>query len=191
MTGRALAERHRREPERHVLVPAASFGRHMLATRTRRDRQHRIDVRISSSTEPQEQSYYNASKAAVHHLTQARSLPEWARVWRASERGGADLYRHPAHSFDTVKGAARCKKIWIDTTRRWSGWAKLEEIASVVHFLASDAASLLTGCDRARRRRLHLLVRSYAYCRPSNTCPVSRIVSAQGKTVQIFGKSVG
>ena len=45
---------------------------------------------------PQPQSFYNASKAAVHHLTRSLAA-EWGAARRAGQRGGADLYRHAAH----------------------------------------------------------------------------------------------
>jgi NAD(P)-dependent dehydrogenase (short-subunit alcohol dehydrogenase family) len=117
-----------------------SFGKRMIA------RKSGAIVNIGSMSGyivnwPQKQSYYNASKAAVHHLTRSLAT-EWAE-YGVRVNAVAPTYIDTA-LLDTVKGAAELKKIWIsDTPMQRLG--KPEEIASVVHFLASDASSLLTG----------------------------------------------
>ena len=117
-----------------------SFGKRMIARRSG------SIVNIGSMSGyivnwPQKQSYYNASKAAVHHLTRSLAT-EWAE-YGVRVNAVAPTYIDTA-LLDTVEGAAELKKIWInDTPMKRLG--KPEEIASVVHFLASDAASLLTG----------------------------------------------
>jgi NAD(P)-dependent dehydrogenase (short-subunit alcohol dehydrogenase family) len=90
---------------------------------------------------PQEQANYNASKAAVHHLT--RSL---AAEWGA--RGVRVNAVAPTY-IDTEMN----KYVYEDEEmyRHWVGGTPMsrlggvDEVASVVLFLASEAASLMTG----------------------------------------------
>ena len=90
---------------------------------------------------PQEQANYNASKAAVHHLT--RSL---AAEWGA--RGVRVNAVAPTY-IDTEMN----KYVYDDPEmyRHWVGGTPMnrlgrtDEVASVILFLASDASSLMTG----------------------------------------------
>ena len=71
-----------------------SFGRRML----RRAAGSIVNIGSMSGfivNKPQPQSFYNASKAAVHHLTRSLAA-EWAARGRAGQCGGAHLYRNPA-----------------------------------------------------------------------------------------------
>lgn len=93
------------------------------------------------SNRPQKQSYYNASKAAVHQLTSSIAA-EWAdRNVRVNAVAPTYIetemtsYRHDNDGMIEV---------WLrDTPMHRMG--RPDEIASVVHFLASDASSLMTG----------------------------------------------
>jgi NAD(P)-dependent dehydrogenase (short-subunit alcohol dehydrogenase family) len=90
---------------------------------------------------PQEQVNYNASKAGVHHLTRSLAA-EWAsRGVRvncvAPTYIETDLTRDVAKQTDISKH-------WIDGTPM-GRMGQPSEIASVILFLASDAASLMTG----------------------------------------------
>jgi NAD(P)-dependent dehydrogenase (short-subunit alcohol dehydrogenase family) len=90
---------------------------------------------------PQKQSYYNASKAAVHHLTRSLAT-EWA-PYGVRVNAVAPTYIDTPMVW-TVEGVEEMMKDWLrDTPMGRLG--RPDEIASVVHFLASDAASLLTG----------------------------------------------
>lgn len=89
---------------------------------------------------PQKQCYYNASKAAVHQLTQSLAT-EWA------DRGVRVNAVAPTYIETPLTGGAAEAGL-LDHWLRDTPMGRLgqpDEIASVVHFLASDAASLMTG----------------------------------------------
>jgi NAD(P)-dependent dehydrogenase (short-subunit alcohol dehydrogenase family) len=90
---------------------------------------------------PQEQANYNASKAAVHHLTRSLAA-EWApRGVRVN--CVAPTYIETDLTRDVAK-QPEIRKHWIEATPM-ARMGQPSEIASVILFLASDAASLMTG----------------------------------------------
>jgi NAD(P)-dependent dehydrogenase (short-subunit alcohol dehydrogenase family) len=116
------------------------FGRHMIK------RKSGSIVNIGSMSgfivnRPQKQAYYNASKAAVHHLTKSLAA-EWAEYGvRVNAVAPTYIDTPLVHS---VKGLDKLMPDWLrDTPMGRLG--RTDEIASVVAFLASDAASLMTG----------------------------------------------
>ncbi len=117
-----------------------AFGRHMLKAGSG------SIVNIGSmsgiiSNRPQKQTYYNAAKAAVHQMSSSLAA-EWAdRGVRVNAVAPTyietemTMYRHDNDGMIDV---------WMrDTPMHRMG--RPDEIASVVHFLASDASSLVTG----------------------------------------------
>lgn len=117
-----------------------SFGRHMLAAGSG------SIVNIGSMSgfivnKPQEQAFYNASKAAVHHLTKSLAAEWGARGVRVN--AVAPTYINtPLNAF--VLKRPEMYEAWISGTPM-ARMGEVHEIASVVLFLATDAASLMTG----------------------------------------------
>ena len=117
-----------------------AFGKHMLAAKKG------AIVNIGSMSgfivnKPQPQAYYNASKAAVHHLTKSLAA-EWAPRGVRVNAVAPTYIETPLTAF-----AMQNKEMfsaWIEGTPM-ARLGQVEEIASVVLFLASDASSLLTG----------------------------------------------
>lgn len=90
---------------------------------------------------PQEQAQYNASKAAVHHLTRSLAAEWGGRGVRVN--AVAPTYIETALT-SFVTEDPEMMKHWVGGTPM-NRMGRTDEIASTVLFLASDAASLLTG----------------------------------------------
>jgi NAD(P)-dependent dehydrogenase (short-subunit alcohol dehydrogenase family) len=117
-----------------------AFGKHMLQAKAG------TIVNVGSMSgfivnKPQEQCYYNASKAAVHHLTKSLAAEWGARGVRVNAVAPTYI-ETPLNAF--VKSNPKMYDAWIGGTPM-GRMGQVEEIASVVLFLASDAASLMTG----------------------------------------------
>ena len=118
-----------------------TFGKQMLATGKG------AIVNIGSisgfiSNKPQPQAFYNASKAAVHHLTKSLAA-EWAMRGVRVNAVAPSYIETPLTAFG-MKEQPEMYAVWREMTPM-GRVGQPEEIASVVHFLSTDAASFMTG----------------------------------------------
>ena len=117
-----------------------SFGKQMLA----HGKGSIVNIGSMSGfivNKPQPQSFYNASKAAVHHLTKSLACEWGARGVRVNAVAPTYI-ETPLTKFGMENKAMA--DVWLEMTPM-GRVGQPEEIASTVLFLASDAASLLTG----------------------------------------------
>jgi NAD(P)-dependent dehydrogenase (short-subunit alcohol dehydrogenase family) len=119
---------------------ARAFGRHMLA----KGRGSIVNLGSMSGTivnRPQPQTAYNVSKAAVHHLTRCLAV-EWAPKG-VRVNAVAPTYIETPMVTSNPRAQALLEGWLRDTPMGRMG--QVDEVASAVLFLASDAASLVTG----------------------------------------------
>jgi NAD(P)-dependent dehydrogenase (short-subunit alcohol dehydrogenase family) len=123
-----------------VFFCCRSFGKHMTAAR----RGSIVNIGSMSGiivNKPQPQAPYNASKAGVHMLTKSLAC-EWASL---GVRVNAVAPGYIATEMTSVgRSNAEWYRCWTDMTPM-GRCGEPSEVASVVLFLASDAASYVTG----------------------------------------------
>ena len=123
-----------------VFACCRAFGRGML----QRGRGSSVKVGSMSAlivNRPQEQANYNASKAAVHHLTRSLAA-EWAGRGVRVNAVAPTYIETEMNRY--VYDDPEMYRHWIGGTPM-GRMGRPEEVASVVLFLAGDAASLMTG----------------------------------------------
>ncbi len=117
-----------------------AFGRPMLAA----GRGSIVNVGSMSGfivNKPQAQASYNASKAGLHHLTKSLAAEWGARGVRVNAVA-------PTYVNTPLTARDKANKAMFDVWMEGTPMARMgepDEIAAVVLFLASDAASLMTG----------------------------------------------
>ena len=117
-----------------------AFGRLMLAA----GRGSIVNIGSMSGiivNKPQSQASYNASKAGLHHLTKSLAAEWGARGVRVNAVA-------PTYVNTPLTARDKANKAMFDVWMEGTPMARMgepDEIAAVVLFLASDAASLMTG----------------------------------------------
>jgi NAD(P)-dependent dehydrogenase (short-subunit alcohol dehydrogenase family) len=124
-----------------VFYMAAAFAKKLIALRRPGSIINTASMSGTIVNVPQEQASYNASKAAVVHLTKSLAV-EWAR------HNIRVNCISPGYIFTEMTAHVRedWQEIWKKATP-FGRMGKPEELAGAVVYLAGDCASFTSGCD--------------------------------------------
>lgn len=117
-----------------------AFGAHMVKAK----RGSIVNLGSMSGTianRPQPQTPYNVSKAAVHHMTRSMAA-EWAQYNVRVNAVAPTYIETPMVSANPLN--AERLPLWLNDTPM-GRMGQADEVAAAILFLASDAASLITG----------------------------------------------
>ena len=124
-----------------VFYMAQAFAKKLIGQKTGGSIINTASMSAGIVNIPQQQASYNASKAAVVHLTKSLAV-EWA------ELGIRVNSISPGYTATELIGSV--SKDWIDewvAGTPFKRMGKPEELSGAVIYLASDSASFTSGCD--------------------------------------------
>lgn len=119
---------------------AQAVGRHMIASKNGGSIIFIASMSGSIVNYPQEQSCYNASKAAVVQLTKSLAA-EWARH---KIRVNAISPGYMDTALNRVPALEAQKRIWVDNTPQ-KRLGAVDDLNCLAVYLSSDASSYMTG----------------------------------------------
>ena len=124
-----------------VFYMAQAFAKKLIRQKTGGSIINTASMSASIVNIPQQQASYNASKAAVVHLTKSLAV-EWAKY---------DIRVNsisPGYTATDLIGSVPKDRVdeWIANTP-YKRMGKPEELSGAVIYLASDSASFTSGCD--------------------------------------------
>jgi len=124
-----------------VFYVAVAFAKKLIAMGRQGSIINTASMSASIVNFPQEQASYNASKAAVVHLTKSLAL-EWVK------HGIRVNCISPGYIFTDLTSGTRADWIeeWVARTP-YKRMGKIEELSGAVIYLASDCAAFTSGCE--------------------------------------------
>lgn len=124
-----------------VFYVAQAFAKYLVAHNKKGNIVNTASMSATIVNIPQQQASYNASKAAVKHLTKSLAI-EWA------DKGIRVNSISPGYirTAITEKSNPEYQKIWLESIP-YKRMGTPEELAGAVIYLLSDASTYTSGCD--------------------------------------------
>jgi len=140
-----------------VYYVAQAFGRYLVANNKKGSIVNTASMSATIVNIPQKQASYNASKAAVKHLTKSLAI-EWA------DKGIRVNCISPGYirTAITEKSNPEYQKIWVESIP-FKRMGTPEELAGAVIYLLSDASTYTSGCDIIIDGCFTVVLRLYQY----------------------------